>query len=57
MADEKKKKIAYVAVNGIDFEKLGRVEPGEAIPDKVDAKTLKDLIDCGDIKIPEEVDE
>lgn len=51
MADVKKQQ--YVAVRGIDFEGLKgkpHCEPGDPIPDGVKADTLKDLLECGDIK-------
>jgi len=43
----------YIAVHGISFEGLKppvRCEPGDPIPEKVDAATLKDLLENGDIQ-------
>lgn len=53
MASVKKK---YIAKSGIDFEGLKpkvRVESGDPIPEKVDQKTIDDLLAGGDI---EEID-
>lgn len=47
----------YVAVVGISFEGLKpsvRCEPDDAIPEKVDAATIKDLLDNGDIRETED---
>lgn len=44
----------YIAVRRIQFEGLkGKpaVEPGEYLPSGVDATTIKDLLECKDIKI------
>lgn len=51
----KTEKKQYVAVNGINFEGLKdkpRVEAGGLIPEGVDAATIQDLLDGGDIREP-----
>ena len=43
----------YIAVHGIDFEGLKdkpHVEPGDPVPEGLDAKVIDDLLACRDIE-------